>query len=159
MLSPAVYSNLDFIYDLYMHPSINSYLLYEQMDKTDFQPIFEQLLVKKALYLFSWEDTPAGMCKLVPHAHRASHVIYIGGLAIDPSQSGKGLGVKMIEEVLALCKKRGFLRIELSVTASNEKAIHVIERAGFEKEGVLRKYTHLEKENKYVDELLYSILV
>ena len=99
------------------------------------------------------------MFKLVPLTHRTSHVVYLGGLAIHPSFGGKGLGLLMLKEILSYAKEKGFLRVELSVLAVNEKAIRLYEKAGFEKEGVLRKYSRMEGENLFLDEIIMSWLV
>ena len=48
--------------------------------------------------------------------------------------------------------------MELSVAAINDKATHIYEKAGFQKEGVLRNYTYLKSENRYLDEVLMSYL-
>ncbi|MBM7614926.1 GNAT family N-acetyltransferase [Alkaliphilus hydrothermalis] len=48
-------------------------------------------------------------------------------------------------------------RIELQVYSFNERAIHVYEKIGFKKEGVLRDALYFE--NKYHDAIVMSILV
>ena len=96
------------------------------------------------------------MFKLIPLTYRTSHIAYLGGLAIHPSFAGKGLGLSMMKEIINHAKEKGFLRIELSVLITNEKAIHLYEKAGFEKEGVLRKYSRLQKEDLFVDEVMMS---
>jgi len=148
--------DFEFIYELYMHPEVNKYLLYEPMPETEFTPIFADLLQKQIIYIFENTGSAAGMFKLVPYTYRASHVAYLGGLAIHPSRSGKGLGSLMIKEILDYAKKTGVLRVELSVAVINEKAIRLYEKAGFQKEGILRKYTHLKKENQFLDEVMMA---
>jgi L-phenylalanine/L-methionine N-acetyltransferase len=64
----------------------------------------------------------------------------------------------MMTEIIDFAGKSGFKRIELSVAVHNEKAIQLYEKAGFEQEGILRKYTYLAKENQYFDEILMSYL-
>ena len=159
MIRKITEKDFDFIYELYMHPQVNMYLLYEPMSTDEFKDIFTDLLNKEIIYVFEDNGIAAGMFKLIPLTYRASHIAYLGGLAIHPVFGGKGLGLAMLKEILAYAKNQGFLRIELSVAAINEKAIRLYEKAGFEKEGVLRKYTHLEKENKFLDEILMSWLV
>lgn len=159
MVTKASENDFNFIYSLYMHPSINPYLLYEPMDTVEFKPIYENLIQSSLLYVFEHDSKPTGMFKLVPFTHRSSHVVYLGGLAIDPAVTGKGLGGKMMAAIIDHCKQKGFLRIELSVAINNEKAIRLYERAGFKKEGVLRKYTHLKKQDIFIDEVLYSYLI
>jgi RimJ/RimL family protein N-acetyltransferase len=158
MLRKATSSDYDFIYGLYFHPLVNPYLLYEMEEAEQFATIFEALMQANLLYLFEKEGVTIGMFKLIPLAHRTSHIAYLGGLAIAPEQSGKGLGQVMLLEILALCKEKGILRLELSTATHNEKAIRLYEKVGFEREGILRRYTNLKSEGRMIDELLMSYL-
>jgi putative acetyltransferase len=159
MIRIAQPADFDFTYELYMHPQVNPFLLYELMGRDEFKPIFEDLLDKGVKFLYGNEENPwIGMFKLVPLTHRTDHIAYLGGLAIHPDFSGKGHGRQMIREILAHAKQQGLLRIELSTATINQKAIRLYEKMGFEKEGILRKYTHLKKENKFLDEVLMSYL-
>lgn len=159
MIRKATNKDIDFIYSLYMHPAINRYLLYEEMSRDNFQPVFEELLSKDIKFIYTDEGTDAGMFKLIPLTYRTSHIVYLGGVAIHPSFAGKGHGRKMLQEIIDLAKRRNFSRIELSVAVINEKAIQLYEKCGFEKEGVLKKYTWLQKENKFLDEVLMACLL
>ncbi|KIC96308.1 GNAT family N-acetyltransferase [Flavihumibacter solisilvae] len=158
MLKPAKPSDFSFFYGLYMHPEINPYLLYEQMSEESFIPIFEDLLHQKVLFVYYSDEQPAGMCKLVPQKHRNAHSFYLGGVAIHPQFSGKGHGLQMMKEILEYAKQQNCRRIELSTAAVNEKALRLYERAGFEREGLLRNYTWFRPENRYIDEILMSWL-
>lgn len=159
MIRKATTSDFDFIFDLYMHPDVNPYLLYPVMDADSFKPVFNELIEKGIKYVYiDSEGKPAGMFKLIPLTFRTDHIAYLGGLAIHPSFSGKGLARQMLQEILLFAKRIGIKRIELSTATTNQKAIRLYERAGFEKEGILRKYTHLEKEDKYLDEVMMSYL-
>ena len=64
----------------------------------------------------------------------------------------------MLNEIIKFARRQGFLRIELSVANTNERAIHLYEKAGFQKEGTLKKYSFLKKENKFLDETLMAYL-
>lgn len=150
--------DFDFIFELYMHPQVNPWLLYETMEAADFKPVFDDLLSKNIMYIFEVKREPVGMFKLIPQPFRNHHTVYLGGLAIHPIHSGKGYGQYMMEEILALGKTMGILRIELTVATINNKAIALYEKNGFVKEGVLRKYTHLVSEGKYIDEQIMSFL-
>jgi RimJ/RimL family protein N-acetyltransferase len=158
MIRKATPSDFDFIYNLYMHPEINKYLLYEMMDSDAFRPVYNDLLSKEVKYIYEHENVPAGMFKLVPYTYRASHIAYLGGLAIHPGFSGKGYGLSMMQEIKDHTKEHGFLRIELSVAEINKKAIRLYEKAGFEKEGILKKYTFLKFEQIFLDEILMAYL-
>jgi len=158
MIRRAKHDDLDFIYGLYMHPQINPLLLYEMMDKESFKPIFEDLISKNVKYVYEEDDKSIGMFKLIPLTYRCSHIAYLGGVAIDTNYSGKGYGSKMIKEIIGYAKQEGFLRVELSASVENTKALHLYEKCGFVKEGILRKYGHLTTENRFVDEVMMSWL-
>ncbi|CAN5589929.1 hypothetical protein BH10BAC2_BH10BAC2_20780 [soil metagenome] len=156
MIRKATLPDFDFICDLYMHPQVNPFLLYEMMDAESFKPIYDDLLAKQVKCVFEVNGEAAGMCKLVPFTYRSSHIVYLGGLAIHPSFAGKGYGFTMMQEIIVYAKQQGFLRIELSVATVNEKAIRLYERAGFQKEGLLKKYTYLKNEDRFLDEVLMA---
>jgi len=159
MLRQAADNDFDFVYELYMHQQINPFLLYEQMGVNDFKPVFEDLKNRKILFVFEDGGVPTGMCKLVPQQYRNSHIVYLGGIAVHPFFAGKGEGIKMMEEIIEYAKQNGFLRIELSVASINERAIRLYEKAGFVKEGLLKKFTYLKSENKFLDEVMMAYLV
>lgn len=159
MIRKAISGDFDFIYGLYMHPQSNPFLLYEQMDKTSFMPIFHDLLAKEVLYVYEKESKPMGMCKLAPQQHRNAHIIYLGSVAILQNLTGKGEGLQLMEEIKLYVKSKGFLRIELTVATINEKAIRLYEKAGFVKEGVLKNYTLLKSESRFIDEVVMAYLM
>lgn len=159
MIRRATSDDFKFIYELYMDPQINPFLLYEQMHTNEFTSVFNDLLGKGVLYVYEVDEVPTGMCKLVPQQYRNSHIVYLGGVAIHPFFGGKGEGLKMMQDIIGFVKQNGFLRIELSVAAINEKAIRLYEKVGFVKEGVLKKFTYLKSEDKFLDEAMMAYLV
>ncbi len=159
MIRKATLYDLHFIYDLYMHPQINPWLLYEPMSIETFKPICHDLLKKDIEYVYEQGGITIGMCKLAPFTHRTAHVVYLGGVGIHPLFSGKGHGTKMMREIIDHCGTAGYKRIELSVSVENEKACRLYEKVGFEKEGILRKYSFLQKENRYMDETMMAYIM
>lgn len=160
MTRTAVKSDFDYFYRLYMHPKVNPFLLYEQMSIDEFRPVFTELQEKGYFYVYQdQEGVPVGMFKLVPQQYRNSHVVYLGGLAIDPLFAGKGFARKMLQDIKERAIQKGFTRIELTVAVINEKAIRLYEQAGFLQEGRLRNFTFLASENRYIDEIIMSCLV
>jgi putative acetyltransferase len=162
MIRSANKDDFDFIYRLYMHPEVNPFLLYEQMDADNFLPIFEALLSENVLYIFNAPNdenaSPTGMFKLIQLKHRTSHIAYLGGVAIDPAFAGKGHGVRMMQEIIALADSKGVKRLELSTGVHNLRAAALYEKCGFAREGILRHFTYLKKEERYIDEVLMSYL-
>lgn len=159
MIRKATINDFDYIYGLYMDTEINPYLLYEPMQRADFRSIFNDLVEKSIKYIYSDEGNDIGMFKLVPLTYRTSHICYLGGVAIHPDFAGKGFGLKMMNEIVKYAQEQGFKRIELSTATFNEKAIKLYEKAGFQKEGVLRNYTFLASEGKFIDEILMAYIV
>jgi putative acetyltransferase len=158
MIRNITAEDFDFIYHLYMHPQVNPWLLYEQMDQQAFLPVYNDLLSKNIIYIFNEDGADRGMFKIIYQQHRNAHTAYLGGVAIDPLFAGKGYALKMMTEIIDLGKMTGIKRIELSTALINEKAIRLYEKVGFEKEGVLRKYTWLKSEGRYMDEVMMSYI-
>ncbi len=160
MIRTADKSDFDFFYGLYMHPQVNPFLLYEHMSVEEFRTVFTELQEKGCLYVYQdQEGVPVGMFKLVPQQYRNSHIVYLGGLAIDPLSAGKGYAGNMLQEIKEIVIQRGFARIELTVAVINEKAIRLYDRAGFQQEGRLRNYTFLRSENRFIDEVIMACLL
>lgn len=158
MTRKATETDLPFIYDLYMHPQVNPHLLYEKMDLEQFKPIYQDLLKDGVKYIFEDNQQAVGMFKLIPLKHRNAHIAYLGGVGIHPNYSGRGLGEKMLRAAVNLAEEKGFKRIELSVGTANQKAINLYKKVGFEEEGVLRKFTYLKSEGRFIDEMLMSYI-
>lgn len=150
--------DFSFIFQLYMHPAVNPWLLYEHMDPAQFEPIFTELINRNALFIFEQGETAVGMFKLVPQKYRNSHIVYLGGVAIDPAYAGKGYGEKMLRRIIAIAAEKGFTRVELTVAVENKKAIQLYEKVGFINEGILKNYTFLAAENRYIDEQVMAKL-
>jgi putative acetyltransferase len=102
------------------------------------------------------DGKPVGMSKLVPMQHRNSHIVYLGGVAIDPAAGGKGYGAIMLQQVIDYAVKMGSLRIELSVATNNKRAIGLYQKLGFVQEGLFKKFSYLKSENIYLDEIFMA---
>jgi putative acetyltransferase len=159
MLRKASPADMPFIFDLYMHPAVNPWLLYDPMNIEAFQHVYLELLCQDVKYIFSDGQQDAGMVKLIPNAYRTAHILYIGGLAIHPAFAGKGYGSLLMRDIIAKAREDNFKRLELSVAISNSKAIRLYEQEGFVKEGVLKDYSYLKEEKRYIDEVLMAQLI
>jgi RimJ/RimL family protein N-acetyltransferase len=157
MIRPATAADFNFIFGLYMHPDINAWLLYEPMSATDFRPVFDNLQQNNLLFVFeTTHGEPAGMCKIVPQQYRNAHIAYLGGIAIHPNFAGKGFGKVMMTEIMQFIIGRAFKRVELSTAVHNTTAISLYEKFGFEKVGVLKKFTYVASKNEYWDEVMMA---
>jgi putative acetyltransferase len=158
MIKVATADDFPFLYRLYMHPVTNPWLLYEVQPLESFLPELKMLTDRGMIYTYANDSVPVGMFKLQPMKHRNSHIIYLGGVAIDPDHIGRGIGTAMIRSAVELARQQGFKRMELTVATSNDRAIRVYERVGFRFEGVLRDYSYLASEGRYIDEQVMGLI-
>lgn len=102
-------------------------------------------------------DAVVGWCDVRRNTEfNALHAGMLGmGLLADYRE--KGIGSRLMEATLAAAWSIGLSRIELSVNASNQRAIRLYEKFGFEREGVLRNAIMLDGD--YQDVLIMGILV
>lgn len=148
-----------FIYNLYMHPQVNPFLLYEPMTEKAFKDIFATFVAQGLIYVFEVGQQPVGMCKLIPNHYRCAHIVYLGGFAVSPDYMGRGYALQQLDLVKDWAVKNHFSRIELSVSVENTRAISLYEKANFNKEGVLKKYCYLKERNEYIDEVMMAVLI
>ncbi len=78
------------------------------------------------------------------------------GIVILESYRGVGVGERLMTEVLREARKRGVWLVELTVFSINEMGIHLYEKMGFKKVGVvpnkfLRDGRHLDEVIMYAD--------
>ncbi len=64
----------------------------------------------------------------------------LGNLAVHPQFQGQGVGARLLERNLAICRKRGVITVFLEVRASNIRAITLYEHHGFSRVGLRRRY-------------------
>ena len=158
MIRKAEQHDFEFIYGLHTHPQVNRFLFYKIMSREEFNAIFLELVTRETLYVYEEDRILTGMFKLSPKQHRASHIVSLGSVAIHPAFAGRGCGQRMLSEILLLGKQQGFRRMDLGVSAINTRAIHLYEKAGFIKEGLLKKYIYLENEDRYLDDIIMAYL-
>lgn len=100
---------------------------------------FEQELQDNpAAHYFVLESAPKiigyfGMWRILDEGH-------ITNIAIDPDYRGKGYSHLLLQEVFDRMEAEGVRYFTLEVRASNQVAIHLYERYGFERAGVRKGY-------------------
>jgi aminoglycoside 6'-N-acetyltransferase len=99
-------------------------------------------------YVQFWEEPdPAG--------RHADVDIFVG-----PAAQGRGLGTEAMRTVVRhLIEDRGHHRITLATSVDNARAIHVYEKVGFRKVGVMRKAALSHTTGEWEDEYLMELVV
>lgn len=78
------------------------------------------------------------------------------GMGVLATHRGRGLGRALLSATLAASKAASFTRVELTVYEDNARAIALYEKAGFEREGLVRNCALFD--GRYVHAILMSII-
>ncbi|WP_413043287.1 N-acetyltransferase family protein [Pseudomonas sp. YJ42] len=155
----AIPTDFDRVYDIYMHEAVVPFLGFDPMPREDFGKVFEPLFESGCFYVYEAVGQVQGFYKAQRHVGRAAHVAYLGTLAVAPEAQGSGIAGAMMGDALAHLRKAGITRVELTVEADNPRAIAFYERIGFVLEGVQRAAYKRACDDRYVDELMYGLLL
>jgi ribosomal-protein-alanine N-acetyltransferase len=124
-----------------------------QTSKADIQKVYDSLPAEEGWFLIETKDgNKVGTMSHKPEG-RAQQI----GYSILPSERKKGYcseAVKIMVDYLFLSKDIG--RVQACVDVRNDVSEKVLERAGFQKEGVIRKRAFFY--GKWRDMTIYSIL-
>ena len=97
-----------------------------------------------------WDATHLGACRFVAESEEgilgwialskvSTREVYKGvaevSIYIDPAQSGRGLGRKLMEKVISESEKLGFWTLQSGIFPQNKASIHLHEKMGFRKIG------------------------
>jgi len=121
---------------------------------------FENIQNRNDIFIFGIYETKTdkiiGTCQLhsINWIHRNAELqIRLG----NKDNRGKGYGSEVVRLLLDFAfRDLNLYRVFLYVFETNANAIHVYEKAGFKKEGLLRKAAHID--GKYVDVIFMGIL-
>lgn len=149
--------DVDRVYDIYMDPVVNPYMGFGPVAKRDFQPIYQMLLDRDHFWLFQDEGQDCGICSLVFGKGRMDHVATIMSLGVRKDFQGKGLGRKILQDVIDFAKTKQAKRIELIVEADNPKALQFYKNMGFNVEGTCAKAFRRENSSDFVDQVIMAL--
>ncbi len=89
---------------------------------------------------------------------KATRHSVILGISIFQDWRGRGIGDALMAEAIEWARGTGIVkRIELSVYARNERAIHLYEKHGFEVEG--RRKRSVCRKGEYEDDLIMALIL
>lgn len=81
--------------------------------------------------------------------------MHIANVAVHPDCQRQGIAAAMLQTLLEAARERGYQLAHLEVRKSNDGAIALYERLGFEKVGLRKNYYEIEQE----DAVLMSCLI
>jgi RimJ/RimL family protein N-acetyltransferase len=88
-----------------------------------------------------------------PEGRKDRHVANLGMYILKPYRE-KGIGAQMMAWMLDWAEETGLEKITLAVLATNQRAIHLYQKFGFEVEGIRRRQYRIGHE--YVDSILMA---
>lgn len=89
-------------------------------------------------------------------ARRTRHSLYVV-IGVLQAWNGQGVGRALLDALEAWARSKELHRLELTVDVTNQRAIALYEKCGFEREGVKRHSRRID--GKYSDELYMSKLI
>jgi ribosomal protein S18 acetylase RimI-like enzyme len=98
-----------------------------------------------------------GWCDIVSRPHQGFEHVGALGMGVAASYRRHGLGEQLLREALRLARDKRLERIELEVFTSNQAAIALYRKLGFQEEGTKRRARRLDC--TYDDVLLMALFV
>ena len=144
------------IYEIFFHPEVNPYMNVYGLSFSSFEKYWKGRLGREKIYVWEEDKKVVAMLCVRQGGGRCAGTFRMGSFAVHPDWQERGIGKKIIGEILNLLKSQNAIRVELMAEADNDKAIAFYKNLGFEEEGRLRKY--FNREGKLIDEIVMSVL-
>jgi RimJ/RimL family protein N-acetyltransferase len=106
---------------------------------------------RKITLVVEVDGTFAGLCGIEREPLRKSHVGTVH-MSLAPQYRGKGIGRECLTTLIRMAKDCGFRLLTLTAFASNDRALHLYERVGFKRAGVIP--ASLQYRGQYIDEVV-----
>lgn len=90
-------------------------------------------------------------------ATRVKHRASVAVVGVVEKARNLGIAQKLFEFVEQIAKQRNLRRLQISVIATNARAIHVYEKMGYVREGIYRDSLYIN--NEYVDEVVLAKII
>ncbi|PIS01981.1 MAG: N-acetyltransferase [Chlamydiae bacterium CG10_big_fil_rev_8_21_14_0_10_42_34] len=146
-------SDQKYLIEWLLQPGVlDGFPLHDLREIEDAARIWVSYSSQHAVLTALWDGVPCGIANLYlqPYKKLAHQCLF--AIIVDEKMRGKGIGTKLMKDLMALAKERFKLEfIHLEVYEGNP-AIHLYERLGFEKYGVHKHF--MKDKDKYVDKIL-----
>ena len=154
--------DLDFLFEFWNR--IDYYGEYEtiqpQMSRSEIEKRIDSSTTTDAGVTWTWfviekkDGTKIGLMTYFNNQPRGWIEI---GYALLPQEMGKGYGTEAVQLIVDyLFLSKDIMRIQATTDERNKASQRVLEKAGFKKEGIIRKSGFMRGE--WVNDILYSIL-
>jgi len=160
-LGPLLDSDLPVLFKWINQPEqVHWNSAYRPVSETDHRAWFEAVRKRDDVAIFAirtvLDNRLIGSCQLrhIDPVHRNAELqIRIG----EVDERGRGNGTEAVRQLLRFgFRDLNLRRVYLNVFANNATAIRTYEKAGFQREGLLREAAHID--GRYVDVVVMGIL-
>lgn len=146
-------SDQKYLVDWLLQPGVlDGFPLNDLREVEDAARIWMSYAKHKAVLTALWDGVPCGIANLYlqPYQKMAHQSLF--AIIVDEKVRGKGIGAKLLRELMALAKEQFQLEyIHLEVYQGNP-AINLYRRLGFEQYGVHRRF--MKDKGRYIDKIL-----
>lgn len=146
-------SDQKYLVDWLLQPGVlDGFPLNDLREIEDAARIWMSYAKHKAVLTALWDGVPCGIANLYlqPYQKMAHQSLF--AIIVDETYRGKGIGAKLLRELMALAKERFKLEyIHLEVYQGNP-AINLYRRLGFEQYGIHRRF--MKDKSRYIDKIL-----
>lgn len=111
----------------------------EKEEKNWFAQMLKDVSNGDAIYVHAYvNDHFIGNGRILKGKYRHSHVGHMG-ISLVPEYREEGIGTELMKALIALAPSLGMRILELSCYENNPRALHVYEKLGFQKIGIIPK--------------------
>ncbi len=131
---------------------LDGFPLYDLREVEDAARIWMGYAKHKAVLTATWDGIPCGIANLYLQPYQKLSHQCLFAIIVDEQHRGKGIGAKLLRELMKLGKERFNLEfLHLEVYQGNP-AIELYKRLGFKEYGVHKKF--MKDKNRYIDKIL-----
>lgn len=146
-------SDQKYLVEWLLQPGVlDGFPLFDLREIEDAARIWISYYKQHALLTALWDGVPCGIANLYiqPYEKLAHQCLF--AIIVDEKYRGRGVGAKLIRELMALAKERFKLEfVHLEVYQGNP-AIDLYKRLGFKEYGAQRKF--MKDKGRYIDKIL-----
>ncbi len=146
-------SDQKYLIDWLLQPGVLRWFpLSDQREIEDAARIWLSYSKHKAVLIAEWDGVPCGIANLYLQPYQKLSHQALFAIIVDEKFRGKGVGTRLIAELLDLAKERFKLDfVHLEVYDGNP-AINLYRRLGFQEYGVHKRF--MKEEGRYIDKIL-----
>jgi L-amino acid N-acyltransferase YncA len=159
-IRPARLEDLPRLTEIYNYAVLNTTATFDLEARTveDRRTWFEQHGERYPLIVAEESGTVWGYCGILPYRSKPAYARTVEiSVYVHPDAHGKGIGSRLMEEMICLARALGYHVIVAGITGGNEVSFRLHRRFGFECVGILREVGY--KFGEWQDVHFYQLIL